>query len=626
MSEYLEAWRSGAVLEGPRLMALARQFSLACMGRCLEQLGWPEERVERLEQQALQKYLLPDGGLRRNFESPTVSHEGLTVTVKSFLGDNYSAFERMLLATGDSVWRAVIYITFAEEEPDGQERRFRIGSVFAGVWYWMAGREPTDVGQRMQAYLQEVWQGMEVKSARCRPRDNDGNGMIGIDWTMPEEVWTEDALVDRIGELLAAAAVAIRKYDAEQPTTPPRPTGGKGADGDLATRLADHLQQQGYRFTAEQVATFYGGLKTKGFVILAGLSGTGKTKIAQQFATALGLDDGCFLLEPVRPDWRDGTGLLGYWNPVTPAYEAPRFLRFVLAAEAEFRARGADARPYIAVLDEMNLARVEYYLADLLSVLETGVVEEGPDAGFTPGLVTLHDRPAPVMVSGNLKVAPQLRLPPNLYLVGTVNMDETTFAFSPKVLDRAFTLEFRDVDLSGYPPMMPDPVDAGAGLAESEVAAVLRDLARSGQFARLTKPQVAAWGANRRPLLAALHDLNVRLTEYDLHFGYRVADEVLGFVGGLAESPFAESLPEDAAFDAAVMMKVLPKFHGPLHRLEGPLQAVLGWAAGAGAGSFAEMPGSGLAGSSGTELRYPRTYAKASRMLRTARELGHAAF
>lgn len=102
--------------------------------------------------------------------------------------------------------------------------------------------------------------------------------------------------------------------------------------------------------------------------------------------------------------------------------------------------QGEPVRPYFVVLDEMNLARVEYYLADVLSVLESGRREDG----FTRGEIYLHGQPGDVRTSDVLRVPPRLRLPPNLYFVGTVNVDETTFAFSPKVRDRAFTMEGGD--------------------------------------------------------------------------------------------------------------------------------------------------------------------------------------
>jgi hypothetical protein len=96
----------------------------------------------------------------------------------------------------------------------------------------------------------------------------------------------------------------------------------------------------------------------------------------------------------------------------------------------------------------MNLAHVEYYFADFLSVLESGRDEEG----WTKEALRLHSFGKSILDQDGYPVPPELRLPPNLYIIGTVNIDETTYMFSPKVLDRAFTLEFREVDFSNYPP------------------------------------------------------------------------------------------------------------------------------------------------------------------------------
>src|SRR5262249_12255448 len=128
------------------------------------------------------------------------------------------------------------------------------------------------------------------------------------------------------------------------------------------------------------------------------------------------------------------------YNPLTQTYEWTEFLRFIIRAQESYQA--SDGLAWFVILDEMNLAHVEYYFADLLSVIESGRDADGwtreplrlnyPD--------TLDD-----------EVPPQeLKLPPNLYVIGTVNMDETTHAFSPKVLDRAFTIELSDVDFLGY--------------------------------------------------------------------------------------------------------------------------------------------------------------------------------
>ncbi len=300
------------------------------------------------------------------------------------------------------------------------------------------------------------------------------------------------------------------------------------------------------------------------------------------------------LMEALDLDPADGAA----WTLVLSlAREYARALRRGAEPEADDEAgeeESTGARPYIIVLDEMNLARVEYYLADILSVLETG----REDDGLTRGAIALHGQAGSVTASDGLRVPPTLRLPPNLYLVGTINTDETTFAFSPKVLDRAFTMEVREVDLAGYPPEVLSSEEDGVD------EALLADFTRQGRFAQLTRSDVAGWGRSRRRYVALLDELNQALLPYDLGFGYRVVDEILAFMGAVDESPMRDVLLGDSAFDVAVMMKVLPKFHGAGDRLEQPLKAVVAWAG----------------------ERFPRVGGKARGMLERARLVGDVRF
>jgi hypothetical protein len=219
----------------------------------------------------------------------------------------------------------------------------------------------------------------------------------------------------------------------------------------------------------------------------------------------------------------------------------------------------------------MNLAHVEYYFADFLSVLESGRNKEG----WTKESLRFER-------IGNLP------LPPNLYIIGTVNIDETTYMFSPKVLDRAFTLEFREVDFSDY---------LGEGVNEEEArkiaeeirGKILEDLRNGGKFCAVVADKNKVKEALQD--LKALQDLGGKKTElkelndtlqpYDLHFGYRVLDEIALFVQNAKNAPddVVGKLSEDKALDYAVLMKVLPKFHGPRQKLEKPLREVLKWAA-----------------------------------------------
>jgi hypothetical protein len=184
----------------------------------------------------------------------------------------------------------------------------------------------------------------------------------------------------------------------------------------------------------------------------------------------------CFL--PVRPDWRDSRPLLGYFNPITSEYVSTSFIDFVAKAADSWRAR--DGRTWLVVLDEMNLARVEYYFADVLSVMESGRLGPGtPDEGSTEEPLPLDVREGE---GSDEAPARTMRLPPNLFVVGTVNVDETTHAFSPKVLDRAFFIDLTEVDFTDYPPSVGD-----ASISGDERARLVADFTVGGQFSRMDK-------------------------------------------------------------------------------------------------------------------------------------------
>jgi 5-methylcytosine-specific restriction enzyme B len=196
------------------------------------------------------------------------------------------------------------------------------------------------------------------------------------------------------------------------------------------------------------VRAFIASLVTKRFVILTGLSGSGKSQIAVKFGQWLG--PGSHKLIAVRPDWTGPDALFGYEDALQKtshggrAWHVPEVLEFMLKAVAN------PQRPYALVLDEMNLAHVERYFADALSGMETS----------EPCLPNLVD------VEGTWAMNPDgpraVRFPTNLFVIGTVNVDETTYLFSPKVLDRANTFEFR-VSTDDLSPVAQKPIDAPPG-------------------------------------------------------------------------------------------------------------------------------------------------------------------
>jgi 5-methylcytosine-specific restriction endonuclease McrBC GTP-binding regulatory subunit McrB len=263
----------------------------------------------------------------------------------------------------------------------------------------------------------------------------------------------------------------------------------------------------------------------------------------------------------VRPDWRDGTSLLGYYNPLTQTYEWTDFLRFVLNAVDNMNSDKPVA--WFVILDEMNLAHVEYYFADLLSVLESG----RDSRGFTtePIRLTYPD------IVVNDTPPTDIHLPPNLYIIGTVNMDETTHAFSPKVLDRAFTMELSDVDFLGYQPgNVADRTESSA----TDKNAMFSAFTVNG-WPAIDKTRIGQYVEYHPEIRLSLHDLNTRLARNRFHFGYRVFDEIVQFLANAKVNTMFPSMHD--AFDSAVFMKILPKFSGSEGRVGAPLQVLHNW-------------------------------------------------
>lgn len=205
-------------------------------------------------------------------------------------------------------------------------------------------------------------------------------------------------------------------------------------------------------------------LRTKPFMLLAGISGTGKSRIVREMAKACWTPKedeygkNCprnFCMVQVKPNWHDSSDLIGYVSRINgEKYVVGPFLRFIAKAIKDPK------RPYFLCLDEMNLAPVEQYFAEYLSVIESrklqdGQIETDPIVPYenTEAYGSLIDQ---LFDSDEERKAYKteeggklLTIPENLFVVGTVNMDETTFSFSRKVLDRAMTIEMNEVDLKG---------------------------------------------------------------------------------------------------------------------------------------------------------------------------------
>ncbi|MEX2182507.1 MAG: hypothetical protein WD771_10725 [Gemmatimonadaceae bacterium] len=349
---------------------------------------------------------------------------------------------------------------------------------------------------------------------------------------------------------------------------------------------------------AETARTFVSSLATKRFVILTGLSGSGKTQLAIKFGQWLGGEQ--YIVLPVRPDWTGSEALFGYEDALQPArgnlraWHAPAALQFIL------KAAGDPARPYLLVLDEMNLAHVERYFAEMLSGMES-------DERVLPNLKREPD--------GHWRISdpasPLIPVPKNLFVVGTVNIDETTYMFSPKVLDRANTIEFRvPTEALGAPNTEIQPAKSGNS---QDVTAFLSSASKP------IEPQ----SEGTAEFSSRIRSLHALLTEHGFEFGHRSFREMHRFAALYLQAGGGNAVE---ALDLQVMQKVLPRIFGARRQMEPLLLEIARFCIDPDA--FADGPAAGVDPT--TELSeaplLPRTFDKVRRMIVLARQNQYVGF
>jgi len=284
--------------------------------------------------------------------------------------------------------------------------------------------------------------------------------------------------------------------------------------------IIERIRARGFALADALIRAYHVALQTKPLVILPGISGTGKTRLTRLYADALFGDtqeaNEHYLLVAVQPDWHNARDLLGYYNALNNRFHSTPFLRFMQRAAAE------PATPFFVCLDEMNLARPEYYLAPILSALETE--DHLIDLGVPSDTVEA--------VSGEVIQNP-FRLPLNLRITGTVNVDESSHTLSDKLLDRANVIELTDVDLPAFRLSYREPVNA------------------------------AAW-----PIITQIHAIMTRAGQ---PFGYRTLAEMLRYI-----EQARGVMPPAQALDQQIKQKILPKLRGDdTPRLRRALAALL---------------------------------------------------
>ncbi len=461
--------------------------------------------------------------------------------------------------------------------------------------------------------------------------------------------------------------------------TPPSPGSGSQTAGTPGHELAD-LEDASLGAPELLPADWILALASKGFILVSGPSGTGKSRTARDIARALDYalepdfaatatacrPANCLAFVPVGADWTDGTPLLGFRNFFGPSHvekaegggekvsyenwEPPAALRLLL------RAQRRPDQPHFLILDEMNLSHVERYFSQFLSLLESNrglgslsklsLLDAASVKLIASTLGVAQEHPLEKSVADELAGAKAgLTLPENLFIVGTVNVDETTYMFSPKVLDRAHVIEMQTPDPAAY--MKGETSQPGAFIPANEARLLLIRSAqrrRNGFWERETPIAILREAGNGtlfaseldaivgtlEKLLAGLQKL---LEPVGFGFAYRTINEVCAYLATYIEygdpslfSHAGKTVGWQEAMDRAIFQKVLPKIHGNRRQLGESLRALRSF--------LINEPASYALGSTKIEISkeattgvaFPVSAAKVTAMLLRLEASGHTTF
>ena len=323
---------------------------------------------------------------------------------------------------------------------------------------------------------------------------------------------------------------------------------GRRFKGGLDTPCFKTLEKVGFKIIPKQsphsrwlsTSQIISSACAKPFTILAGGTGTGKTRAAKLAAISIAGKESVEVVA-VGADWTDNRPLLGFRNLLTEGcktYVAPPALRIAL------RALTTPEKPFFLILEEMNLSHVERYFSDFLSSMES------------KEQIKLHDSTEDLNTEDYLTVPGKIEWPNNLYVIGTVNIDETTYMFSPKVLDRAQVIEFK---------VTWDEISNGLeGAVPSELPPLRPE--QVNEFMRVSHLREKALPKEDHELLMeVLENLHAALEGTRFVFAHRTARECLNFIAStqaLAKADIVALQNSISLIDLAILQKALPKLNG----------------------------------------------------------------
>ncbi len=323
--------------------------------------------------------------------------------------------------------------------------------------------------------------------------------------------------------------------------------------------IEDAMAADGFIVTAEQLANFYLALKTSPLVILAGISGTGKSRLPRLFAKIV---DAAFTPISVQPQWSDNTDLFGY----TPSLDPEKFIEGDFTKAVVQASKQPDVLAMV-LLDEMNLAAVEHYFSDFLSIVETRRRESN-------NTITTDPLPLDLPISkipDPYYYLRDLRFSPNIRIIGTANMDETTRVFSPKVLDRAFSIEFDEVDLTAF-------VEPREGTIANSTDSSWLGKHLIDRNNPLSVSEVYSSSRNLFDQVAGLsEEIKVILKPAGISLGYRTRDAICLYMWHWEHDALTDILSIKDALDLCILQKILPKISGTGEGLRKTLENLHEW-------------------------------------------------
>lgn len=356
-------------------------------------------------------------------------------------------------------------------------------------------------------------------------------------------------------------------------------------DDDEATSHPEYPQTN----PSKSINDYLRAIKAKPFLILGGFSGTGKSQSVKELAYITCQDinglqsdpqmPGNYCLVSVKPNWHDSSDLLGFYSSINDKYELTGFIRFLVKAMQN------PSVPFFACIDEMNLAPVEEYFAEYLSVLEsrsynpaTNQIESATLLEkdiFTKAYKEYNifkdlgiEENSPV---ATLLKAQGLRLPQNVVVIGTVNMDDTTHSFSRKVIDRAMTFETNIIDFT------PDVYDAGDNMHYVSDPKDAKDVLLPFASAKEALKKLEENGIDTRKLMedvtGFVNSVNTALKGSPFQISYRVLNETILYYYSYGEGKEVEKI--ENVFNDILMMKVLPRIEGDQDKAKDALEGLL---------------------------------------------------